>query len=151
MTSELIYMTELIVWFYPWLKAGHVFSVIAWMAGLFYLPRLFVYHSEEVNKGSKGDELFIKMEKKLLNIIMFPAMISSWIFGLFLYSIPGLIDWTLLWSWIKLFSVIFMTVFHLWLFTFFTTNIYSRTKFIIFFYYACFIIFLRAKNKSIKI
>ena len=116
MTLELIYMTELIVWFYPWLKAGHIISVIAWMAGLFYLPRLFVYHSEEVDKGSKGDKLFIKMEKKLLSIIMFPAMVSSWIFGLFLYSIPGLIDWSLLWSWIKLFSVIFMTVFHLWLF-----------------------------------
>ena len=109
-------MTELIVWFYPWLKVGHVISVIAWMAGLFYLPRLFVYHSEEIDKGSKGDKLFIKMEKKLLNIIMLPAMVSSWIFGLFLYSIPGLIDWNLLWSWIKLFSVIFMTAFHLWLF-----------------------------------
>lgn len=109
-------MTALIVWLYPWLKAFHIISVIAWMAGLFYLPRLFVYHSEEVDKGSKGDKLFIKMEKKLLNIIMFPAMVSSWIFGLFLYNIPGLIDWSLLWSWVKLFSVIFMTAFHLWLF-----------------------------------
>ena len=97
-------------------KSLHLIAVVAWMAGLFYLPRLFVYHSEEIDKGSKADRLFIKMEKKLLNIIMFPAMVSSWIFGLFLYSIPGLIDWGLLWSWIKLFSVIFMTAFHLWLF-----------------------------------
>jgi len=109
-------MNELIVWLYPWLKVGHIISVIAWMAGLFYLPRLFVYHSEEIDKGSEGNKLFIKMEKRLLNIIMFPAMISSWIFGLFLYSIPGLVDWGLLWSWVKLLCVIFMTAFHLWLF-----------------------------------
>ena len=109
-------MNELIVWLYPWLKVGHIISVIAWMAGLFYLPRLFVYHSEEIDEGSKGDKLFIKMEKRLLNIIMFPAMISSWIFGLFLYSIPGLVDWGLLWPWVKLLCVIFMTAFHLWLF-----------------------------------
>ena len=109
-------MNELIIWLYPWLKVGHIISVIAWMAGLFYLPRLFVYHSEEIDEGSKGDKLFIKMEKRLLNIIMFPAMISSWIFGLFLYSIPGLVDWGLLWPWVKLLCVIFMTAFHLWLF-----------------------------------
>ena len=109
-------MNELIVWLYPWLKVGHIISIITWMAGLFYLPRLFVYHSEEIDEGSKGDKLFIKMEKRLLNIIMFPAMISSWIFGLFLYSIPGLVDWGLLWPWVKLLCVIFMTAFHLWLF-----------------------------------
>ena len=109
-------MNELIIWLYPWLKVGHIISVIAWMAGLFYLPRLFVYHSEEIDKVSEGDKLFIKMEKRLLNIIMFPAMISSWIFGLFLYSIPGLVDWGLLWPWVKLLCVIFMTAFHLWLF-----------------------------------
>lgn len=66
---------------YLWLKAFHVMSVIAWMAALFYLPRLFVYHAE-VAPGSAQSELFKVMERRLLKAIMTPAMIASWVFGL---------------------------------------------------------------------
>ena len=67
---------------YPWFKAIHVMSVIAWMAALLYLPRLFVYHAERGTPGSELSETFKVMERKLLRGIMNPAMISSWAFGL---------------------------------------------------------------------
>ena len=66
---------------YPWLEALHIISVIAWMAGLLYLPRLFVYHADAA-KGSSESELFKVMERRLLRGIMNPAMIAVWIFGL---------------------------------------------------------------------
>ena len=66
---------------YLWLKALHVISVIAWMAGLFYLPRLFVYHAQ-VSAGSEMSETFKVMEGKLLRIIMNPAMIATWLFAI---------------------------------------------------------------------
>lgn len=66
---------------YLWLKALHIISVIAWMAAMFYLPRLFVYHAETV-PGTRQSETFKVMERRLLKAIMTPAMISSWIFGL---------------------------------------------------------------------
>ena len=66
---------------YLWFKALHVISVIAWMAGLLYLPRLFVYHCE-AQRGSEKSETFKVMERRLLRAIMNPAMIASWIFGL---------------------------------------------------------------------
>ncbi len=66
---------------YLWLKAAHVFFVIAWMAGMFYLPRLFVYHTE-VTPGSEADRLFQTMERRLLRIIINPAMIMVWVLGL---------------------------------------------------------------------
>lgn len=66
---------------YLWLKAAHVFFVIAWMAGMFYLPRLFVYHTE-VAPQSEADRLFQTMERRLLRIIINPAMIMVWILGL---------------------------------------------------------------------
>ena len=66
---------------YLWLKTLHVISVIAWMAGLLYLPRLFVYHCE-AQRGSEKSETFKIMERRLLRAIMNPAMIASWIFGL---------------------------------------------------------------------
>jgi putative membrane protein len=68
---------------YLWIKSFHVISVIAWMAGLFYLPRLFVYHSKE-QPGSPTSETFKVMERKLLRIIMNPAMIASVVTGVFL-------------------------------------------------------------------
>jgi putative membrane protein len=85
------------------------------MAGIFYLPRLFVYHSEGVIKNSDTDRLFIKMEHRLLNVIMVPAMISSWLFGVCLSIIPGVVDWAVFWPWIKLLSVLLLTIFHFWL------------------------------------
>ena len=101
--------------FYLWIKAAHIISVIAWMAGIFYLPRLFVYHAEEVELGTSTDKLFQKMEFKLLKIIMNPAMISTWIFGILLALIPGVLDWSAVWVWLKLLSIVAMSGFHGWL------------------------------------
>jgi protoporphyrinogen IX oxidase len=96
-------------------KALHVISVITWMAGLFYLPRLFVYHVEQVPAGSATDTMFQTMERRLLRAIMSPAMIASWIFGLMLVMTPGIVDWSAVWPWVKAASVVAMTVFHMWL------------------------------------
>jgi len=68
---------------YAWIKALHVIAVISWMAGMFYLPRLFVYHCD-AEPGSKQSETFKVMEQKLLRIIINPAMLATWIFGLWL-------------------------------------------------------------------
>jgi protoporphyrinogen IX oxidase len=100
---------------YPWFKALHVISVIAWMAGLFYLPRLYVYHVEQVDAGSKTDAMFQTMERRLLKAIMNPAMIATWIFGMMLVWTPGIVDWSAVWPWIKMLSVVLMTAFHMWL------------------------------------
>lgn len=108
-------MTDFLIAIYPWTKSLHVISVIAWMAGIFYLPRLFVRHTESVFQGSETDLLFQDMEKKLLRVIMNPAMISTWIFGLCLVFTPGIVDWSAGWSWIKAGCVLAMTWFHHWL------------------------------------
>ncbi|WP_022703714.1 protoporphyrinogen oxidase HemJ [Pseudorhodobacter ferrugineus] len=108
-------MTSILADYYLWVKALHVMSVITWMAGLFYLPRLFVYHAEQVQTGEKSDDLFQTMEMKLLRVIMNPAMIATWIFGLMLVATPGIVDWSMVWSWTKGASVIVMTWFHMWL------------------------------------
>lgn len=107
-------MSDLLTAIYPWTKSLHVISIIAWMAGIFYLPRLFVRHTESVKAGSETDFLFQEMEEKLLQLIMRPAMMSAWIFGLCLAFTPGVVDWTAGWSWIKAFSVLAMTWFHIW-------------------------------------
>ena len=73
---------------YPWVKALHVISVIAWMAGMLYLPRLFIYHCE-AEKGSAQSETFKVMEGRLLRIIINPAMLISWVLGLWLASTGG--------------------------------------------------------------
>jgi putative membrane protein len=85
------------------------------MAGIFYLPRLFVHHSEKVVTESETHGLFVKMESKLLKVIMTPAMIAAWGFGVAMALIPGLINWGAIWPWVKLFSIMSMTVFHFWL------------------------------------
>lgn len=108
-------MSDVLAEIYPWVKSLHIVSVISWMAGLFYLPRLFVYHVESVTPESETYALFLKMEHKLLKVIMTPAMIASWIFGLMLVVTPGIVDWSQLWPWIKGASVIGMTAFHFWL------------------------------------
>ncbi|MEM0934622.1 MAG: protoporphyrinogen oxidase HemJ [Pseudomonadota bacterium] len=99
---------------YPWTKSLHVISVIAWMAGLFYLPRLFVHHTEQTQPGSDTDALFQMMEVKLLRLIMNPAMIATWIFGLALVFTPGIVDWTAAWPYAKGAAVVAMTWFHHW-------------------------------------
>ena len=108
-------MGDFLIDAYPWVKSLHIISVISWMAGIFYLPRLFVYHVESVEIGSPTDELFQKMERKLFGVIMRPAMISTWIFGLALVFTPGIVDWWAVWPWTKLVSILAMTGFHEWL------------------------------------
>lgn len=94
-----------------WIKALHVISIIAWMAALLYLPRLFVYHTE-AETGSKQSETFKVMERRLYRAIMTPAMIASWLFGLILVFYYDVIDWSWSWVWIKGASVVLLTVLH---------------------------------------
>ena len=108
-------MINLLLEFFPYVKAFHVMAVISWMAGLFYLPRLFVYHAERVGQDGETHKLFTTMELKLFRYIMNPAMIATWIFGLALVFTPGIVDWTSVWPWTKAASVLGMTWFHHWL------------------------------------
>ena len=108
-------MTAFLQDWYWWIKAGHVMSIIAWMAGLFYLPRLFVYHVEQVEAGSATDLMFQTMERRLLRAIIGPASVAAWVFGLCLVFTPGIVDWSMTWPWTKAAAVIGMTWFHHWL------------------------------------
>ncbi len=94
-----------------WIKALHVVAMVAWMSGLFYLPRLYVYHCQ-VAPGSAEGERFKVMERRLLKQIMNPAMIVTWIAGLLMASIPGVVDMHALWFPVKLVLVLLMTGFH---------------------------------------
>ena len=100
---------------YVWIKSLHVISIIAWMAGLFYLPRLYVHHTERTQAGTEMDGVFQMMERKLLKLIMNPSMIASWAFGLLLVLTPGIVDWSALWPYTKGAAIIGMTWFHMWL------------------------------------
>ena len=95
-------------------KALHLIAVISWMAGLLYLPRIFVYHAEtKENKGQS--ETFKLMEKRLYFYIMNPAMILSWVFGILLIHYQGIITLGFLWMKIKLGLVIILTGYHFYL------------------------------------
>lgn len=94
---------------YMWVKALHVISIIAWMAGLLYLPRLFVYHTQ-AQVGSNQSETFKIMERRLYRAIMTPAMIASWIFGLWMFVSLEL--WTEGWAHAKLTAVVLLTLSH---------------------------------------
>lgn len=96
---------------YEWIKAIHVMAVIAWMAGLFYLPRLFVYHADAA-PGSVLAETFKVMERRLLRAIMNPAMATSWVFGLWAAHEGGWFSGSG-WFHAKLALVVAMTVFHM--------------------------------------
>ena len=96
---------------YLWTKAAHLVSVFAWMAGLFYLPRLFVYHTQ-VEPGSAPSELFKTMERRLLRAIMNPAMIAAWTFGSLLVLTPGVVDWSAGWWHGKLLGILALTTLH---------------------------------------
>ncbi|WP_394151645.1 protoporphyrinogen oxidase HemJ [Loktanella salsilacus] len=100
--------------YYSWIKALHVMAVLAWMAGLFYLPRLFVYHAERAKVGSELDLTFQVMETKLLRVIMNPAMMTAWGCGLLMVSMGGL-DFNAVWGWAKLVAVLAMTGAHIWM------------------------------------
>tara|TARA_B100001741_G_C16484888_1_gene566750 strand:+ start:732 stop:1166 length:435 start_codon:yes stop_codon:yes gene_type:complete len=93
------------------IKSLHLIAVISWMAGLLYLPRIFVYHVENFEKKETSD-IFEVMEKRLYNYIMRPAMLFSWIFGIVLIYLNGLDVLTSLWMQIKLFLVIVLSIYH---------------------------------------
>ncbi len=94
-------------------KSLHLIAVISWMAGLLYLPRIFVYHSE--NNNEIISTVFKTMEKKLFYYIMTPAMVLSWLFGLILIYEVGFEQLTSLWLQLKLILVLFLTVYHFYL------------------------------------
>ncbi|MEM7088780.1 MAG: CopD family protein [Pseudomonadota bacterium] len=108
-------MSDLLFTIYPWVKSLHIMAVISWMAGLFYLPRLFVYHVEQAQAVEGAQPIFFEMEEKLLRVIMRPAMIVAWVCGLILVFTPGIVSWDFLWPWLKGAAVISMTWFHHWL------------------------------------
>ena len=93
-----------------WVKSAHVISVIAWMAALLYLPRLFIYHCE-AEAGSEKSETFKVMERRLMKAIATPSMIATWIFGLWVASLYDV--WANPWFIIKLISVIVITGIHM--------------------------------------
>ena len=94
-------------------KSLHLIAVISWMAGLLYLPRIFVYHSE--NNNEVVTTVFKTMERKLYNYIMTPAMILSWVFGLILIHEIGFQQLASLWLQLKLILVVLLTVYHFYL------------------------------------
>ena len=97
-------------------KSLHLIAVISWMAGLLYLPRIFVYHTETVNNKDKYDT-FLIMERRLLIYIMNPSMILSWIFGLLLLHSIGLSVLKESWLVIKIILVLALTFYHFFLFS----------------------------------
>ena len=91
-------------------KSLHLIAVISWMAGLLYLPRIFVYHSEAEDESQK--KIFKTMEKKLYNYIMMPAMLLSWLFGILLIHTLGFSTFSELWMQIKIIAVVILTYYH---------------------------------------
>jgi putative membrane protein len=104
-------VNNILVAAYPWVKALHIIAVIAWMAGLLYLPRLYVYHADAPG-GSNRAAMLEVMERRLLHGIMLPAAIMTYAFGMLLAEIPGVVDWHRGWIWAKLGLVALLTIFH---------------------------------------
>lgn len=105
-------MQDVLSMIYLWLKAGHVIFVIFWMAGLFMLPRYFVYH-QEAAAGSPEAALWVERERKLLKIILLPSIIAVWAFGVALATTTGAWDQT--WLHAKLLFVLILSGYHGWL------------------------------------
>ena len=103
---------SVLILLYPWLKAGHLIFVIFWVAGLFMLPRFYVYHQESA-PGSDEELRWIEREKKLRKIIIAPAMILVWIFGLALAHVTG--AWTQPWFLVKFAIVVGLSGYHGWM------------------------------------
>lgn len=103
-------MSAMATW-YPWIKALHLIAVIAWMAGMLYLPRLYVYHCG-VAPGSPQSELFKVMERRLLRAIVNPAMIAAWVFGLAMLHGLGSGVWSQGWIWVKAAMLLGMQLIH---------------------------------------
>lgn len=104
-------MSNILAAAYPWLKSLHIIAVIAWMAGLLYLPRLYVYHAGVPIESSRAAMLEI-MERRLLRGIMLPAAAMTYGFGLLLAATPGVVEWHRGWIWAKLGLVVLLTLFH---------------------------------------
>ncbi|MGB8275565.1 MAG: protoporphyrinogen oxidase HemJ [Alphaproteobacteria bacterium] len=104
-------MAQFLIEVLPWTRALHVIGVIAWMAGLLYLPRLYVYHCG-VEPGGEADRMLKVMERRLLKAIMTPAMVASFGFGLALLLTPGVADWGAGWIYAKLALVILLAAAH---------------------------------------
>lgn len=102
-------MVDFIIKNYNWFLSLHIISVISWMAGMFYMPRLFVYHCR-LEVGSGASEMFKEMERKLIRIIINPAICAAWIFGLALAFAGDF--WGDLWFWLKFSLVFVMSGFH---------------------------------------
>jgi protoporphyrinogen IX oxidase len=96
---------------YLWIKAVHIIAVISWMAGLLYLPRLFVNHVG-MAAGSQASEMLKGMEDRLMRIIMRPAFLVSLLLGLALLHTPGVVDWSSAWMWLKLAFVLGLVAMH---------------------------------------
>ncbi|MDE2562947.1 MAG: CopD family protein [Sphingomonadales bacterium] len=105
-------MEQVLSMIYLWLKAGHVIFVIFWMAGLFMLPRYFVYH-QEAEPGSPENALWIERERKLMKIIMWPSLVVVWVLGLSLAWTGGFL--TAGWFHAKLGLALVLTAYHFWL------------------------------------
>ncbi|MCX7285666.1 MAG: CopD family protein [Novosphingobium sp.] len=105
-------MQQVLAMLYLWLKAGHVIFVIFWMAGLFMLPRFFVYH-QEAPEGSPENAIWVDREAKLMKIIMWPAMVVVWVLGLALAVNIGAFQQG--WFHLKLLFVLVLTAYHFWL------------------------------------
>ena len=104
-------MSDFLTEYYRWLLAFHIIAVMFWMAGMYYLPRLFVYHAEALENGTPH-EMFPVMQEKLLRIIMNPAMMAAWLFGLCLIFAGG--HWPIvdIWLMVKLLAVIVLSGYH---------------------------------------
>lgn len=105
-------MQQVLAMLYLWLKAGHVIFVIFWMAGLFMLPRFFVYH-QEAPEGSPENAIWVDRERKLMKIIMWPALVVVWVLGLLLAVDIGAFAQG--WFHLKLAFVLVLTAYHFWL------------------------------------
>ncbi|MGC6534731.1 MAG: protoporphyrinogen oxidase HemJ [Parvibaculales bacterium] len=104
-------MRDFLADIYPWLLAAHIIVVMFWMAGMYYLPRLFVYHAEAMEKG-EPHAVFETMEANLLRIIMKPGMIVAWILGLSLIARAGFLDGAGGWLHAKLSLVVILSAYH---------------------------------------
>ena len=105
-------MQQVLAMTYLWLKAGHIIFVIFWMAGLFMLPRFFVYHQEAAPDSSEN-AAWVEREARLLKIILWPAMVVTWVFGLLLAVSTG--DYLQGWFQVKLAMVLALSVYHVYL------------------------------------
>ena len=114
--------------YYLLFKSLHLISVISWMAGLLYLPRLFVYHAETINNEEKK-ETFKLMEKRLFFYIMNPAMILSWLFGVLLIHTIGPESIGYLWLQLKIVLVLLTTLYHFFLLHCFRSFIHDKSKY----------------------